>query len=187
MAAAPEVLPIPPSVPRQVLVAIDSFQVAGAGVLLTADLRGALALCLHDENRGFGGLLHLRLASSEGSVDELTDNMLSSILVVLDRFKRSVLGSAAAHWNAGQADASASAAARAQILAHLKPASSAGGPSASLIDLIAADLADGRIVCRTRKLPAAEAVRVLFEPRSGRLWSAGPERTRTLAARSHIN
>ena len=51
----------------EVLVAPDSYQVSPEPVLLIAELQGALALCLHDEARGVGGLLHLRFVGGQGS------------------------------------------------------------------------------------------------------------------------
>ncbi len=98
-------------------------------MLLIADLHGALALCLHDEGRGVGGLLHLRFMGGTGRPSDVTDNTLSSVLVVLDRFKRAVLG------NAARGDD-----VQARILAHALPPTDAGEPSASLVDLIQADL-----------------------------------------------
>ncbi len=67
-----------------------------------------------------------------GRPSDVTDNTLSSVLVVLDKFKRAVLG------NATKRDE-----VQARILAHALPPTDAGEPSASLVDLIQADLADG--------------------------------------------
>jgi hypothetical protein len=61
-------------------------------MLLVAELHGALGLCLHDEGRGVGGLLHLKFMGETGRPADVTDNSLSSVLEVLDRFKRAVLG-----------------------------------------------------------------------------------------------
>ena len=105
-------------------------------MLLIAELHGALALCLHDEGRGVGGLLHLKFMGGTGRPSDVTDNTLSSVLVVLDKFKRAVLG------NAARRDEM-----QARILAHALPPTDAGEPSASLVDLIQADLADGKIAC----------------------------------------
>ena len=72
----------------EIVVAPDTYQVSPEPVLLTAEIYGALALCLHDEGRGVGGLLHLRFIGGTGIPSDVTDNTLSSVLVVLDRFKR---------------------------------------------------------------------------------------------------
>ena len=74
------------------MVAPDTYHVSPEPMLLVAELHGALALCLHDEERGVGGLLHLRFKGGTGRPSDVTDNTLSSVLVVLDRFKRAVLG-----------------------------------------------------------------------------------------------
>jgi len=78
----------------EVMVAPDTYHVSPEPMLMIADLHGALALCLHDEGRGVGGLLHLRFMGGTGRPSDVTDNTLSSVLVVLDRFKRAVLGNA---------------------------------------------------------------------------------------------
>jgi chemotaxis receptor (MCP) glutamine deamidase CheD len=143
----------------EVLVAPDTYQVSPEPVLLIAELHGALALCLHDEGRGVGGLLHLRFVGGTGRPSDVTDNTLSSVLVVLDRFKRGVIG------NSTRRDGI-----QARILAHALPPTEAGEPSASLVDLIRADLADGKIKCGTQMTRRAEPVRVCFQPFEGRVW-----------------
>src|SRR5580692_5051181 len=147
----------------EVSVAPDTYHVSPEPLLLTADLTGALALCLHDEGRRVGGLLHLRFKGGTGRPSDVTDNTLSSVLVVLDRFKRAVLG------NAADADE-----VQARILAHALPPTDAGEPSATLVDLIQADLADGKIACGTQTTRRTEALRVCFQPFEGRVWVCGP-------------
>jgi hypothetical protein len=147
----------------EVMVAPDTYHVSPEPMLLIADLHGALALCLHDEGRGVGGLLHLRFMGGTGRPSDVTDNTLSSVLVVLDRFKRAVLG------NATRSDE-----VQARILAHALPPTDAGEPSASLVDLIKADLADGKIACGTQTTRRTEALRVCFQPFEGRVWICGP-------------
>ncbi len=152
---------------QEVTVAVDTYQVSPEPVLLVADLEGALALCLHDEGRGVGGLLHLRFIGASGRPSDVTDNTLSCVLVVLDRFKRDVLG------NSSRLDE-----VQARILAHAPPPTGAGEPSASLVDLIKADLADGKIPCGTQTLRRPEPIRVYFQPFEGRMWISGPHDTR---------
>jgi chemotaxis receptor (MCP) glutamine deamidase CheD len=147
----------------EVIVAPDTYHVSPEPMLMVAELHGALALCLHDEGRGVGGLLHLRFMGGTGRPSDVTDNTLSSVLVVLDRFKRAVLG------NTTRGDE-----VQARILAHALPPTDAGEPSASLVDLIQADLADGKITCGTQTTRRAEAVRVCFQPFEGRVWICGP-------------
>jgi chemotaxis receptor (MCP) glutamine deamidase CheD len=136
-------------------------------MLLVANLDGALALCMHDEARGVGGLLHLRFMGGNAMPSDVTDNTLSSVLVVLDRFKRAVLG------NSSRCDD-----VQARILAHALPPMGANEPSASLVDLIQADLAEGKITCGTQTLRRQDPLRVCFEPFEGRVWICGPNESR---------
>ena len=148
----------------EVLVSPDTYHVSPEPMLMIADLHGALALCLHDENRGVGGLLHLRFMGGTGRPSDVTDNTLSSVLVVLDRFKRAVRG------NTTRSDE-----VQARIIAHALPPTDAGEPSATLVDLIKADLADGKIVCGTQTTRRTETLRVCFQPFEGRMWVCGPK------------
>jgi chemotaxis receptor (MCP) glutamine deamidase CheD len=151
----------------EVVVAADTYHVSPEPMLLIAELHGAMALCLHDEARGVGGLLHLKFIGGTGRPSDVTDNTLSSVLVVLDRFKRAVLG------NSVKRDEI-----QARILAHALPPTDEGEPSASLVDLIQADLADGRISCGSQTMRRTEPLRVCFQPFAGRMWVCGPNNLR---------
>jgi chemotaxis receptor (MCP) glutamine deamidase CheD len=157
---------------QEVTVAVDTYQVSAEPMLLVADLDGALALCLHDEGRGIGGLLHLRFIGGSGRPSDVSDNTLSCVLLVLDRFKREVLGSSARLDEV-----------QARILAHALPPTGVGEPSASLVDLIQADLADGKIPCGTQTLRRLEPMRVYFQPFEGRMWISGPADQRSSAVK----
>jgi chemotaxis receptor (MCP) glutamine deamidase CheD len=150
------------------LVAPDTYHVSAEAMLMVADLHGAMALCLHDEARGVGGLLHLKFMGGTGRPCDVTDNTLSSVLMELDRFKRAVLG------NSSKRDEI-----QARILAHALPPAEISEPSASLVDLIRADLADAKIACGTQTLRRIDSLRVCFQPQEGRVWICGPN---TLAA-----
>jgi hypothetical protein len=152
---------------QEVVVAPDTYHVSPEPMLLIADLDGALALCLHDEGRGVGGLLHLKFMGGTGRPSDVTDNTLSSVLVVLDKFKRGVFG------NSPKRDDI-----QARILAHALPPAGAEEPSASLVDLIRADLADGKISCGTQTVRRVEPMRVCFQPFEGRVWIRGPDNAR---------
>jgi hypothetical protein len=147
----------------EVLVAPDTYHVSAEPGLLVADLHGALALCLHDEGRAVGGLLHLRFIGGPARPSDVTDNTLNSILVVLDRFKRAVLGSIIKRDDV-----------QARIIAHALPPTDPDEPRASLVDLIKADLADAKVACGTRTMRRTESVRVCFQPFEGRVWIRGP-------------
>ena len=148
----------------------DTYQVSAESMLMIADLKGALALCLHDEGRGVGGLLHLRFMGNTGRPSDITDNTLSSVLVVLDKFKRAVMG------NTRRMDDI-----QARVLAHALPPTDAAEPTANLVDLIKADLAEMRIQCGTQMVRRSEPVRVCFQPYEGRVWLAGPSDVRAVA------
>ena len=126
---------------------------------MVAELHGALALCVHDESRGVGGLLHLRFIGGNGLPSDVTDNTLSAVLVVLDRFKRGVIGGSSRPDDI-----------HARILAHALPPTDHEEPTATLVDLIRADLADGKITCGSQMTRRAEPVRVCFQPFEGRVW-----------------
>jgi chemotaxis receptor (MCP) glutamine deamidase CheD len=147
----------------EIPVAPDTYRVSPEPLLLVAELRGALALCLYDEERRVGGLWHLRFLGDTGRPSDVTDNSLNRVLVELDRFKRAVLG------NGEGGDEI-----QARILAHALPPTDESEPRASLVDLIRADLADAEIICGSETLRRNESVRVCFEPFEGRIWISGP-------------
>jgi len=151
-------------------VAVDTYRVSPEPTLMVAELHGALALCLHDEGRQVGGLLHLRFLGSTGRPSDITDNSLSSVLVVLDRFKRAVMG------NTRRMDDI-----QARIIAHALPPTDSAEPTASLVDLLHADLTEGKISCGTRTLRQPDAVRVCFQPFEGRVWLSGPTDIRAMS------
>lgn len=158
------------TIPQEIEVAPDTYRVSTEPLLLTATLQGALVLCLHDETRGVGGLWHLRFLAPSGRPSDVSDNSLSSVLVVLDKFKRAVLGAAAG-----------GAAVQARIIAHALPPTDASEPTASLVDLLQADLMDQKITCGTQITRRTEPVRVCFKPFEGRAWVLGSEPIRSAA------
>lgn len=73
--------------PAEVSVPVDSFHVTARDTLLCARLLGSFALCISDEVHESGALVHVR-AGRPGRVSndpDLTDNTLSSDLLLLDR------------------------------------------------------------------------------------------------------
>jgi hypothetical protein len=101
----------------------------------------------------------LRFIGDSGLPSDVTDNTLSSMLVVLDRFKRGIIGSATRRDDI-----------QARILAHALPPTGASEPTASLVDLIRADLADCKISCGSQMTRRTKPVRVCFQPFAGRVW-----------------
>jgi chemotaxis receptor (MCP) glutamine deamidase CheD len=141
----------------------DTYRVSDESMQLVAELSDALALCIHDEAHNVGGLLHLRFVGEEGRTNAATDQELSALLRLLDGFKKDVLE-----------HAPPSSAVQARILAHASPSARSGGVSATLVDLIKADLADGKIICGTQTLQRADPVHVCFQPREGRVRILAP-------------
>lgn len=145
------------------IVAADTYRVAATPMLLFAELTDALALCVHDEARGVGGLLHLRSPGSSGRPSDATDIELNSVLVFLDRFKGEVLGSTAP-----------SDSVQARIVAHASPTAVIDDASASMVDLLKADLDDSKIICGTQTLRRPDPVYVCFQPCEGRMRICAP-------------
>ena len=131
-------------------------------MLLVADLYGALAVCLSDGRSGAGGLLHLPYSGGPTRSSDATDSTLSCFLLVLDRFVGEVFG------NAVRLDE-----VQARVVAHALPAKDPGEPSASLVDLVKADLADRHIRCATQILTRADPFRIYFQPYDGRIYLSG--------------
>jgi chemotaxis receptor (MCP) glutamine deamidase CheD len=150
---------------KELRVAPDSYEVSTEAVLMTAELYGTLALCLHDESRAVGGLMHLRFIGETGRPSDVTDISLGRVLAVLDRFKRGVLGTTAKRESI-----------QARILAHAPLPLAAGEPTATLADLIRADFADSKVACGTQLIRRSEPLRVCFQPFQGRVWVARMDR-----------
>lgn len=70
----------------EVQVPVDQFEVARHDVVLCAQLHSSFALCLYDEVQEGGALLHMQIGRPGRIADpELTDNTLSTNLLLLDR------------------------------------------------------------------------------------------------------
>jgi chemotaxis receptor (MCP) glutamine deamidase CheD len=82
---------------------VDQFAITQQDLLFVAHLKGSLALCISDEVQEAGGMLHMQ-AGRPGRVNdpELTDNTLSSDLLLLDRCLAELKRSEprARHWQA---------------------------------------------------------------------------------------
>lgn len=140
------------------IVPADTYRVSGGGVRLFAVLNDSLALCLHHEARGVGGLLHLHFVGGGGRPSDATDVEFSSLLGLLDRFKNEVIG------QSGPSDA-----VQARILAHETPSAASEEGDASLVDLLKADLIDAGIACGSQTLRRTEPAYVCFQPGEGRV------------------
>ena len=70
---------------QEVVVAPDTYHVSPEPMVLIAELDGALALCLHDEDRSVGGLLHLKFMGGTGRPSDVTDASAEAVLGLVDR------------------------------------------------------------------------------------------------------
>ena len=114
--------------------------------LLVAELSGALAICVYDDTQPVAGLLHLRyVATSNDQPLDLTDNTLSSGLLLMDRFCKELraAGGRKQSW-------------RVSIFGHTPQTPGMAGPAATVLDLAKAYFADGRLPVECK-----EAVRPL--------------------------
>lgn len=67
-------------------VPVDQFEIARHDLVLCAQLQSSFALCLYDEVQEGGALLHMQIGRPGRVADpELTDNTLSTNLLLLDR------------------------------------------------------------------------------------------------------
>lgn len=74
-----------PILPRPVDVLPDRFDVVAQDVVLRAELRTAIAVCLYDEVEEAGALVHLRVVPSDSGLLDATDSTRASELLLLDR------------------------------------------------------------------------------------------------------
>lgn len=148
---------------KEIAVGPDAFRVARESLLLAADLRAALAVCLHDDTQGVGGLLHLRYVATgnHGPID-LTDNTLSSDLLLMDRFCKE-LRSAGARKHSWWV----------RIYAHLPESPDVEQPAATVLDLLRAYFADSRLPLESKEIRRPMGVLVRFDPREGHVWVNG--------------
>jgi chemotaxis receptor (MCP) glutamine deamidase CheD len=148
---------------KEIFIEPDAFQVAEESLLLAADLQAALAICLHDDTQGVGGLLHLRyVAMGDEGPMELTDNTLSSNLLLMDRFCKE-LRSAGARKHSW----------RVRIYAHLPESPNMEKPAATVLDLLRAYFADSRRPVQCEEIRRPLGLRIRFHAREGHVWLSG--------------
>ncbi|MDQ2640177.1 MAG: hypothetical protein M3Y79_06325 [Pseudomonadota bacterium] len=102
--------------PTEVTVPVDTFFLAQQDLVLCAQLHGSFALCISDELEDAGALIHVQAGrpGRVGTNPDLTDNTLSTDLLLLDRCLQELREAEprARHWQA-------------RFIAHADPA--AGG------------------------------------------------------------
>jgi chemotaxis receptor (MCP) glutamine deamidase CheD len=155
---------------KEILVPADAFRVAGESLLLVSELRAALAVCLHDDTQAVGGLLHLRYVATGGGDQpiDLTDNTLSSDLLLMDSFCKELrsAGARKQSW-------------RVSIFGHTPEAPALQGPAATVIDLAKGYFADARLPVECKEFRRGLGLLVRFDPREGRIWVNGTPGTAT--------
>jgi chemotaxis receptor (MCP) glutamine deamidase CheD len=146
--------------PPEIVVQPDAFRVCKESSLLACELRGALAVCVHDDTQGVGGLLHLRyVATANNQPIDLTDNTLSSDLLLMDRFCKELrsAGARKQSW-------------RVSIFGHTPELPGMAGPAATVIDLAKAYFADARLPVECKEFSRPLGLLVRFDPRAGSIW-----------------
>jgi chemotaxis receptor (MCP) glutamine deamidase CheD len=142
-----------------VVVQHEEYQVANTPVVLAVLLSASLAVCIHDDTQGAGGALHLRYsASREGRPSDLTDNTLSSNLLLLDRYCKDMrgLGARKTSW-------------RVRIVGHVPLDAGMEAPAASVVDLLKAYFADNRLPVDCREIKRVNGVLLRMEAHSGKI------------------
>lgn len=91
--------------PTEVTVDVDTFLVVRDDRVLRAKLQGSFALCISDEVHEAGALVHVqagRPGGADGASPDLTDNTLSTDLLLLDRCLSQLRAAEprARHWQA---------------------------------------------------------------------------------------
>jgi chemotaxis receptor (MCP) glutamine deamidase CheD len=147
----------------ELIVEPDAFRISGESLLLVAELKAALAVCVHDDTQAVSGLLHLKyVATNDNQPIDLTDNTLSSDLLLMDRFCKELrsAGARKQSW-------------RVSIFGHTPETPAMAGPAATVIDLAKAYFADARlpVACKEFRRPLGLIVRL--EAREGSLWVNG--------------
>jgi chemotaxis receptor (MCP) glutamine deamidase CheD len=136
---------------------VDAYRVTRGGAALSCELDAAVAVCIHDDTQGVGGLLHLRFVPhSQAKPMDLTDNTLSSDLLLLDRFCKEL-----------RAEGARKQSWRVRLIGHIPTVNGMETPAATLLDLLRAYFADSRLPVECKELRRQGAVLVYLDPREG--------------------
>ena len=143
----------------ELLIQPEEYQVANVQVVLAVPLASSLAVCIHDDTQGAGGALHLRYSvSHEGRPSDLTDNTLSSNLLLLDRYCKDMrgLGARKTSW-------------RVRIVGHVPLNAGMEQPAANVVDLLKAYFADNRLPVDCKEIKRSHGVMLRMEAHSGKI------------------
>lgn len=144
---------------QEVVVPVDQFEIARQDLLLIANLRSSFALCLYDEVQEGGALLHMQIGRPGQVRDpELTDNTLSTNLLLLDRCLADLRQSdpRARHWQA-------------KYVAHADERSGGREVMLGIQSFIEAYLEDVSIGLVSAAAHTDEPLRLAFRPAMGQL------------------
>ena len=147
----------------EILVQPDAYQVSCDEQLLIAELTAALAVCVYDDTQPVAGLLHLRyVATNNDQPLDLTDNTLSSGLLLMDRFCKELrsAGGRKQSW-------------RVSIFGHTPDTPAMAGPAATVLDLAKAYFGDGRLPVECKESVRPLGLIVRLHAREGRIWVNG--------------
>ncbi len=148
---------------KEVIVEFDVYRVARRPSVLVAQLQAAVAICVHDDTQGIAGLLHLRYVATHNNRPlELTDNTLSSSILLLDRFCKE-LKSNGARMQAW----------RVRIIAHTPPAEELAAPVATVLDLLKAYFSDIKVPPDIRQINRPAGCKLSVDAHEGRMWING--------------
>lgn len=149
--------------PPEQVVEVDTFRVARESVMLVCEIRAALAVCIYDDTQGVGGLLHLRyVATNNDKPLDLTDNTLSSDLLLMDRFCKELrsVGARKQSW-------------RVSIVAHTPQTPGIEGPAATVLELVKAYFSDGRWPLECKEEQRESGLLVRLDAREGKISVTG--------------
>src|SRR5882757_3502848 len=141
------------------LIQLEDYRVSDTAAVLMALLSSSLTICMHDDTQGAGGLLHLRYATTHnGRPVELTDNTLSSNLLMLDRFCKEMrgLGARKTSW-------------RVRLVGHIPSNVGMEAPAASVMDLLRAYFADTRLAVECKEIKRDKDVLLRLDSHSGKI------------------
>lgn len=137
----------------------DAYRVTRDVAPLACELNAAVAVCIHDDTQGVGGILHLRFApSGQAKPADLTDNTLSTDLLLLDRFCKEL-----------RAEGARKQSWRVRLVGHVPEAPGMDVPAATLFDLLRAYFADSRLPVESKEVRERAAIEVQLDPREGHI------------------
>jgi chemotaxis receptor (MCP) glutamine deamidase CheD len=141
---------------REINVAADRFEVAGDDVILVAELRSAIAVCVYDAVEEAGALLHLRFIVRHAKPADMTDTTLATELLLLDRCVESMREIAPAARNL-----------QARIVAHISDHPHARETCETVLLLVRQFLADADVRLLPADIGSGPARNLRFRPSMG--------------------